>query len=375
MTAGQLLTTMGLGFSIDADLNSFPRLAWERGEFTSRWRLVLETPLPGVHHGGAGGIALAVILLVAWGLTGLYRVDEAERGVVQRFGAYTKLTNPGLHWHLPFPIETVDLVNANAVSNYAYDTEMLTADEQYVFIDMVVQYRRADPVKYSFEVVEPDLTLQDVTESALRGVVGTSTLASLIGERREEIPARVRRMRDIVERAATAWDEEAPDFAHFQAVRAFSNEEAGDYETAERAVRELEGRCVVKADGLAAGKGVIICQTVEEAEEAVKMIMVDRVFGDAGERQDENDERRQRPVGFREGSDRLDDLVHGGQALQRFLRSRFSSFSISSPSIAPRAICPGVRRSEAARSVERAALASLTPIASSAHVNSPLRFL
>jgi membrane protease subunit HflK len=142
--------------------------------------------------GGAGGFALIIVLLVAWGLTGFYRVDEAERGVVQRFGAYQETTLPGLHWHLPFPIETVDLVNTIAVSNYAYRTEMLTADEQYVFIDMVVQYRRTDPVKYSFEVVEPDLTLQDVTESALREVVGTTMLDVLVTGRRDEIASRTR---------------------------------------------------------------------------------------------------------------------------------------------------------------------------------------
>ncbi|MDH3440670.1 MAG: FtsH protease activity modulator HflK [Gammaproteobacteria bacterium] len=146
----------------------------------------------GAGAGGAGGFILLVVLLVAWGLTGFYRVDEAERGVVQRFGAYTETTLPGLHWHLPFPIETVDLVNTIAVSNYAYRTEMLTADEQYVFIDMVVQYRRADPVKYSFEVVEPDLTLQDVTESALREVVGTTMLDVLVTGRRDEIASRTR---------------------------------------------------------------------------------------------------------------------------------------------------------------------------------------
>ncbi len=142
--------------------------------------------------GGAGGFVLVVVLLIAWGLTGLYRVDEAERGVVQRFGAYTKTTMPGLHWHMPFPIETRTIVNTNAVSNYAYRTEMLTADEQYVFIDMVVQFRRTDPVKYTFEVVEPDLTLQDVTESALREVVGTTMLETLVTARRDEIASRTK---------------------------------------------------------------------------------------------------------------------------------------------------------------------------------------
>jgi membrane protease subunit HflK len=142
--------------------------------------------------GSGGGYFLIVLLVIAWGVTGFYRVDEAERGVEQRFGAYTVTTMPGLHWHIPYPVETVDLVNANAVSNYAYSTEMLTADEQYVFIDMVVQYRRTDPVKYSFEVVEPESTLQDVTESALREVVGTTTLDVLVTTRRDEIASRTR---------------------------------------------------------------------------------------------------------------------------------------------------------------------------------------
>ena len=140
--------------------------------------------------GSSGGYILAVLLVVAWALTGLYRVDEAERGIVQRFGAYTKTTMPGLHWHYPYPIEVVDIVNTSAVDNYPFRTEILTADEQYVFIQMVVQYRRTDPVKYSFEVVEPELTLQDVTESALREVIGTSTLLELVTDQRDQIAPR-----------------------------------------------------------------------------------------------------------------------------------------------------------------------------------------
>ena len=140
--------------------------------------------------GAGGGYALIIMLVIAWGLTGFYRVDEAERGVVQRFGAYTITSDPGLRWHLPFPIEVVDIVNIQEVNDYNFSTEMLTADEQYVFIDIVVQYRRTDPFLYSFEVADPEITLQDVTESALRGVVGTSSLELLIGERRNEIPQR-----------------------------------------------------------------------------------------------------------------------------------------------------------------------------------------
>lgn len=144
----------------------------------------------GRRSGSSGGYALIIMLLIAWGLTGFYQIDESERGVVQQFGAYTQTTLPGLRWHLPFPIETVDVVNIQQVNNFNFKTEMLTANEQYVLMDLVVQYRRTDPVKYSFEVQDPEITLQDVTESALRSVVGTSSLADLIGERRAEIPAR-----------------------------------------------------------------------------------------------------------------------------------------------------------------------------------------
>jgi membrane protease subunit HflK len=140
--------------------------------------------------GSAGAYVMIVLLGVAWGLTGFYRVDAAERGVEQRFGAYTVTTLPGLHWHVPYPIEVVDIVNINEIDNFPYQTEMLTADRNYVFIQMVVQYRRTDPVAYSFKVVDPESTLQDVTESALREVVGTSTLIRLVTEQRDQIAPR-----------------------------------------------------------------------------------------------------------------------------------------------------------------------------------------
>ena len=142
--------------------------------------------------GSSGGYVLIILMLIAWALTGLYRVDEAERGIEQRFGAYTITTMPGLHWHYPYPVETVDVVNVAAVENFPFRTEMLTADRQYVFIQMVVQYRRTDPVLYSFRVVDPELTLHDVTESALREVVGTATLEALVTVERDQIAPRTK---------------------------------------------------------------------------------------------------------------------------------------------------------------------------------------
>lgn len=159
-------------------------------EWQKRFSRILGGGGGGKGAGDSSGYALLIIIVIAWGVTGFYRVDEAERGVVQRFGAYMETTMPGLRWHMPFPIEVVDIVNIQEVNDYNFSTEMLTADEQYVFIDIVVQYRRSDPVKYSFEVQDPEITLNDVTESALRGVVGTSSMDSLIGNRRQEIPTR-----------------------------------------------------------------------------------------------------------------------------------------------------------------------------------------
>jgi membrane protease subunit HflK len=140
--------------------------------------------------GGSGGYILIILLLLAWAATGVYRFDEAERGVVQRYGAYTDTTMPGIHCHLPYPIENVDIINTNAVQNFPFRTEILTADEQYVFIEMVVQYRRTNPVDYSFKVFDPESTVQDVTESALREVIGTSELETLVTGERDQIARR-----------------------------------------------------------------------------------------------------------------------------------------------------------------------------------------
>ncbi len=159
-------------------------------QIVRNWQRKIRNIIGGGGSGGSGGdssagaYVLAILLFVAWVFTGWYRVDAAERGVEQRFGAYTNTTMPGLRWHFPFPIETVDIVNVEEVNDSQFRTEMLTADEQYVFIDMVVQFRRENPYDYSFKVVDPEQTLKDVTESALRGVVGTSSLELLIGEQR-----------------------------------------------------------------------------------------------------------------------------------------------------------------------------------------------
>lgn len=139
---------------------------------------------------GASLFFVIVLLLVAWASSGIYRVDQAERGVVLRFGGYVGTTLPGLHWHIPFPIESVEIVNVDVVNTYKYRNQMLTADENFVAIEMAVQYRNSDPVAYSFNVADPEQTLREVAESAMREVTGTSTLDTLVQKGRDQIPPR-----------------------------------------------------------------------------------------------------------------------------------------------------------------------------------------
>src|SRR5690606_2161964 len=139
----------------------------------------LQRRLSSLFGGGRGGgsangstASLLVLLLgIAWMLSGLYQIDAAETGVVTRFGKFTDTTTPGLHWHLPWPIESVQKVNIAEIARFPYQTLMLTKDENIVTVDVTVQYRRADPVAYLFNVRNPDQTLADVTESAIREVV------------------------------------------------------------------------------------------------------------------------------------------------------------------------------------------------------------
>ena len=182
---------------------------WDRGrnqgppdldKIVRDWQQRLNAFLRGGKGGGnrgegatmppAGGPVLGLLALVGfvlWLATGLYRVDAAERGVVTRFGAFQVTTEPGLRWHFPWPIERVERVNIGEVVPFSQQTRMLTSDENIVVIDLVVQYRRAFPEKFLFNVRDPEATLRDVSESAIREVIGKSQLDFVLGEGRTEI--------------------------------------------------------------------------------------------------------------------------------------------------------------------------------------------
>lgn len=143
---------------------------------------------PSINNGSGGGgllagmIALAVILL--WALSGIFIVDPAEQAVILRFGRYQETVGAGPHW-IPRFISTKIVRNVDRVSDYSYTAQMLTKDENLVSVAVAVQYRIGDLQQYLFNVTDPEESLQQATSSALRQVVGTTTLDQLITEGRE----------------------------------------------------------------------------------------------------------------------------------------------------------------------------------------------
>ena len=131
-------------------------------------------------------LLIGSMILFIWVLSGLYQIDDSERGVVLRFGNNTQTTMPGLRWHIPWPIESVEVVNVNVVNRFKQQTTMLTSDENIVVVDLVVQYRKTNPVDYLFNVRDADETLSEVSESAIREVAGKSDLDYLLTEGRTE---------------------------------------------------------------------------------------------------------------------------------------------------------------------------------------------
>lgn len=136
---------------------------------------------------GNSGMLVAVIglvVLVLWALSGIFIVDPAEQAVILRFGKYVETVGPGPHW-IPRIISTKIVQNVERISHYSYSAQMLTKDENLVAVSLVVQYRIGDLEDYLFNVADPQESLQQTTSSALRQVIGTTTLNQIITEGRE----------------------------------------------------------------------------------------------------------------------------------------------------------------------------------------------
>lgn len=136
----------------------------------------------------AGARFLAMIVLsaifVLWVLSGIFIVDPAEQAAILRFGRYVETVGPGPHW-IPRFISSKIVLNVDRVSDYSYSAQMLTKDENLVSVALAVQYRIGDLQEYLFNVTDPEESLQQATSSALRQVVGTTTLDQIITEGRD----------------------------------------------------------------------------------------------------------------------------------------------------------------------------------------------
>ncbi len=156
---------------------------------------------------GLGFLALGAVAL--WSVSGFYIVDEGNRGVEMRFGEYVSTTQPGLNWHLPSPIEKVEIINISqqrflevgyrsggsrqgGKGSVPKEALMLTKDENIVDIRLAVQYQVNDAKKYLFNIKNQTATLKQVTESVERGVIGANTMDFVLTEGRSQVVADIK---------------------------------------------------------------------------------------------------------------------------------------------------------------------------------------
>jgi modulator of FtsH protease HflK len=165
--------------------------------------------------GGGGATIAGLIVVVVWLLSGVYVVNPDEQGVVLRFGAYNRVTTPGINYHLPWPLESVETpqvtrenqlnvgytvprpgANTDAVRDVPEESLMLTGDENIVDINFTVFWVIRDASDFLFNVqnlgTQQDLTIRAAAESAMREVVGRNEIEPILTANREPIQEEVR---------------------------------------------------------------------------------------------------------------------------------------------------------------------------------------
>jgi membrane protease subunit HflK len=169
--------------------------------------------LPGGFRTGTGIAIVVIAILVIWLASGFYRVNPDEVGVVLRFGAYDRTTQPGLNYHLPAPIEkaltpSVTRVNRTeigyrnaegptrgpATRQVPEEALMLTGDENIVDVNFTVFWVVKDAYAYLFDIRDPDATVKSAAESAMREVVGETPIAQALSEGRGKIETETQRL-------------------------------------------------------------------------------------------------------------------------------------------------------------------------------------
>ncbi len=170
--------------------------------------------LPGGGFGGGKGflIVLALIVIV-WLLTGFYRVQPDQQGVVLRFGAWVNTTQPGLNWHLPYPIESVETPSVERINaidvgfrsvgadrgraqrrEVPQESLMVTGDQNIIDIEFTVQWKISDAGKFLFNIRNPEATVKIVAESAMREIIGRTDIQPALTEGRQDIEIKARKL-------------------------------------------------------------------------------------------------------------------------------------------------------------------------------------
>ena len=175
----------------------------------------LRTVLPGGNLGGKGVMLLILAALLVWGISGFYRVDTNEYGVVLRFGAFDRYAGPGLNYHLPYPIETAltpqitvvrqihigmrqvdDLRRGTTVRDVPEESLMLTGDENIVDVDFTVfwQVKKDKVSDFLFNIQQVENSVKAVAEAAMREVVGRTSIQPILTGARAGIELEVQEL-------------------------------------------------------------------------------------------------------------------------------------------------------------------------------------
>src|SRR5215212_10212225 len=184
-------------------------------EFLRRGQDKLKSVLPGGSLSGRGFLLIALALLVVWGFSGFFRVEPDEVGVILRFGKYVREVQPGLNYHLPYPIESAltpkalrriktdigmrtveDARRGTQIRDVPEESLMLTGDENIVDVDFSVFWliKPNGVGNYLFNIQNPDGTVKAVAESAMREVIGRSQIQPVLTGARQNIEVAVQEL-------------------------------------------------------------------------------------------------------------------------------------------------------------------------------------
>lgn len=163
----------------------------------------LKRAVPGGFGGGRGILIAVLAVVVLWGLSGLYRVQPDQQGVVLRFGEWVSTTPPGLNWHIPYPVETVVTPSVEAINSIEIgfrsggagaartsrdvpeESLMLTGDQNIIDIDFTVFWKISDAGRFLFNIRDPEATVKTAAEASMREIIGRTDIQRALTESRQ----------------------------------------------------------------------------------------------------------------------------------------------------------------------------------------------